>query len=110
VDDAAEHVVSYGGTSQYKRDGTGASACGREVDRLFYGAEWPARYSSPTGGVGSRVRRGRYPSTYPSPPRETTAICPWWSGNLYLLRLLLVAGVGIVVVVQLPRYGRSREY
>ena len=28
VVDDAEHVVSYGGTSQYNRDGTGASACG----------------------------------------------------------------------------------
>jgi hypothetical protein len=28
VVDGAEHVVSYGGTSQYNRDGTGASACG----------------------------------------------------------------------------------
>jgi hypothetical protein len=28
VMDDAEHVVSYGGTSQYNRDGTGASACG----------------------------------------------------------------------------------
>ena len=26
--DGAEHVVSYGGTSQYNRDGAGASACG----------------------------------------------------------------------------------
>jgi hypothetical protein len=26
--DGAERVVSYGGTSQYSRDGTGASACG----------------------------------------------------------------------------------
>ena len=24
----SEHVVSYGGTSQYNRDGTGSSACG----------------------------------------------------------------------------------
>ena len=28
VVDDAEHVLSYGGTSQYNRDGTGASACG----------------------------------------------------------------------------------
>ena len=28
VVDDVEHVVSYGGTSQYNRDGTGASACG----------------------------------------------------------------------------------
>ena len=28
VVDDAEHVVSYGGTSQYNRDGTGTSACG----------------------------------------------------------------------------------
>jgi hypothetical protein len=28
VVDDSEHVVSYGGTSQYNRDGTGASACG----------------------------------------------------------------------------------
>ncbi len=26
--DGAEHVLSHGGTSQYNRDGTGASACG----------------------------------------------------------------------------------
>ena len=26
--DDAEHVLSYGGTSQYNRDGTGASVCG----------------------------------------------------------------------------------
>jgi len=28
VVDGTEHVVSYGSTSQYNRDGTGASACG----------------------------------------------------------------------------------
>ena len=28
VVDDAEHVISYGGTSQYNGDGTGASACG----------------------------------------------------------------------------------
>jgi hypothetical protein len=26
--DGTEHVLSYGGTSQYAKDGTGASACG----------------------------------------------------------------------------------
>ena len=28
VNDVTEHILSYGGTSQYSRDGTGASACG----------------------------------------------------------------------------------
>ncbi len=28
VVDSTEHVVSYGGTGQYNRDGSGASACG----------------------------------------------------------------------------------
>jgi hypothetical protein len=61
--DGAEHVVSYGGTSQYNRDGTGASACGLAAlnlreNSLLYGTRRSTKRSSSTGRVGSRVRRG----------------------------------------------------
>jgi hypothetical protein len=95
VVDDAEHVVSYGGTSQYNRDGTGASACGLAAlnfARIVFSMEQSGLQDTTLlqavlARACAEVRR-RYsnpsPSTGSSPPQETTAICALWSGNFHL--------------------------
>jgi hypothetical protein len=94
VVDDAEHVVSYRGTSQYNRDGTGASACGLAAlnfARIVFSIEQgglqdttllQAILARPCAEVCDDVTITSYPSS--TPPQETMAICSLWSGNLHL--------------------------
>jgi len=95
VVDDAEHVVSYPSTSQYNRDGTGASACGLAALNfariVFFMEQSGLRDTTLLQAVLARacaeVRRrysNPYPSTGSSSTQESTAICASWSGNLHL--------------------------
>lgn len=94
VVDDAEHVVSYRGTSQYNRDGTGASACGLAAlnfARIVFSMEQgglqdatllQAVLDRPCAEVRDDDTITPYPSS--TSPQETTAICSLWSGNFHL--------------------------
>ncbi|KAI0250871.1 hypothetical protein BJV78DRAFT_525602 [Lactifluus subvellereus] len=73
----AEHVVSYGGTSQYNREGAGAAACGLAAlnfARIVFLMEQDGlRESILLESVLARECA-----------EEATAICALWSGNLHL--------------------------
>ncbi|KAI9511016.1 hypothetical protein F5148DRAFT_1010122 [Russula earlei] len=75
--DGAEHVVSYGGTSQYNRDGTGAAACGlaaMNFARIVFSIEHD--------GLQDELLLQTVLARECA--EETTAICALWSGNLHL--------------------------
>ncbi|KAI0273218.1 hypothetical protein BGY98DRAFT_1099469 [Russula aff. rugulosa BPL654] len=77
VVDDAEHVLSYGGTSQYNRDGSGASACGLAAlnfARIVFSMEQSGLQD--TTLLQAVLARAC--------AEETTAICALWSGNLHL--------------------------
>ncbi len=90
-----EHIVSHGGTSQYNKDGTGASACGLAAlnfARIVFsmersGLQDTALLQAVLARECVEVRRlYSNPSIrlVLSPPQEATAICALWSGNLHL--------------------------
>jgi hypothetical protein len=92
--DGVERVLSYDGTGQYNRDGTGASACGLAAlnfARIVFSMEQGglqniALLQAVLARECAEVRR-LYSSPYSSTsssPKETTAISALWSGNLHL--------------------------
>ena len=92
--DGAELVISYGGTSQYNRDGTGTSVYGLAAlnfARIVFSMEQSGLQDTTLlqavlARACAEVRR-QYSNLYPSTgssPQETTAICTSWSGNLHL--------------------------
>jgi hypothetical protein len=93
--DGAEQVFSYGGTSQYNKDGTGTSACGLAAlnfARIVFsieqgGLQDTALVQTVLARECAEVRRLYVVPLYPSSsfsPKETIAICALWSGNLHL--------------------------
>ena len=92
--DGAEYVLPYGGTSQYSRDGTSASACGLAAlnfARMVFSMEQAglqdmALLQAVMDRKCVEVRR-LYDTPYLSSslsPKEATATCTLWSGNLHL--------------------------
>ncbi|KAI9455038.1 hypothetical protein F5148DRAFT_1277260 [Russula earlei] len=75
--DGAEHVVSYGGTSQYNRGGTGAAACGLAAlnfARIIFSIEHDGLQDQAL--LQTVLAR--------ECAEETTAICALWSGHFHL--------------------------
>jgi hypothetical protein len=95
--DGAEHVLSYGGTCQYSRDGTSASACGlaaMNFARIVFSMEQGGLKDSvllqavlarecAEVRVVRRIIVSHYLTTSLS-LKETTAICALSSGDLQL--------------------------
>ncbi|KAH9961180.1 hypothetical protein BJV74DRAFT_871919 [Russula compacta] len=72
-----DHIVSYSGTGQYNRDGSGASACGLAAlnfARIVFSLEQGGLRDEPL--LQAVIAR--------ECAQETTAICALWSSNLHL--------------------------